>query len=122
MYLAEETFGAFAAYIDGFDVARGGAPLCGFREWLIVKAGDGSNLSWHRLVLNRSLHNSGQPEAMKAEDAIRRTAALVLEFVAYREEWGLRTVFGEYDQWLRKQEWYSEELHGHHGQLVRRGN
>ena len=40
------SFTTVCAYIDGFNTARGGGPLLGFREWLLLKLDDGNNFHW----------------------------------------------------------------------------
>ena len=120
MYLPERTFAAYAAYLDGFNAARDGAPLSGFREWLITRANTGNNLSWPALVQLIGAAGRACDQAADPELPIRDAAALVLEFLAYREEHGLRGVFGEYEAWLRKQEWYDDERHGFRSPGARR--
>src|SRR5947207_973737 len=38
MFVGAADFSAVVAYIDGFNAARGGGPLLGFREWLTLRA------------------------------------------------------------------------------------
>jgi hypothetical protein len=110
MYMREPSFEAFAAYLNGFDVARDGGPLLGFKEWLVRRANSGNNLAWAGLV--EGLISKYGAEPTDPDRIIHDAGALVLEFLAYRDEWGLRKVLGEYEEWLRKQDWYDEKLHG----------
>ena len=50
MYVGRADFSAVVAYLEGFSAARGGGPLLGFREWLVVKANAGENIHWAGLV------------------------------------------------------------------------
>jgi hypothetical protein len=105
MHLPEESLDAYLAYLLGFDRALDGAPLNGLREWLIRRANSGNNLFWVAHVRKITSHEH-------PSHAIRSAAALILEFLAYRERLGLAHVLGEYDEWLRRQEWYDQNLHG----------
>jgi hypothetical protein len=107
---AQARFTTVAAWIDGFDRARSGGVLLGFREWLVVRAGGGNNFAWPALVwllVDRSA--SWPPRGQRANrKAIDVSLALFEEFVAERTKLGLRRVLLDYQRWLWRQPWYDE--------------
>ena len=52
MHIPTVDFDSVAAFVAGFDLATGGAPLEGFQEWLVVKLGHGNSLAWSELVVH----------------------------------------------------------------------
>jgi hypothetical protein len=99
MYVHPVTFGAVCAYLSGFDAACEGGPLCGFREWLLVRVKGWGNLSWQGLI-----ERIGTQGAQLAEDqAIRGLGELLEEFFQHRDQVGLPQVFHEYTQWLDRE-------------------
>src|SRR5690349_1967061 len=50
MFVIPTSFATVCVYIQGFDDGRGGSPLLGFREWLVLRHKGGSNLHWSGLV------------------------------------------------------------------------
>jgi hypothetical protein len=110
IYLGEKSLRAVVAYLDGFNIARGGAPLLGFHEWLVVRVNGGTNIHWHALAeLLRPVE--ARSDADHGEDA--RIAALgrvVEEYLRYRQENGLTKVFYDYGRWLLRKRWYDGPL------------
>jgi hypothetical protein len=113
MYLQEETYAAVSAFVLGYDLAAQGGVLKGFREWLIVRLGAGNNLAWMALVLHLAFPGKSDPQvALQSSAATQRHAMdilfqLIAEFDDYRAAPdGLRKIYFEYEQWLRKQNWY----------------
>ena len=51
LYGLDGSFGQFTAYLSGVDAGTDGEALIGFREWLVVRLGDGDNLTWSGLAL-----------------------------------------------------------------------
>src|SRR3954447_18890217 len=45
-WVTPATFATVCAFLDGFDRGRDGAPLLGFKEWLVVQSNGGNNLTW----------------------------------------------------------------------------
>jgi hypothetical protein len=101
MFFTDETLSSYQAFIVGFDIAQGGAPLLGFREYTIVKSGTGNNLGFggaHALIC-------GETEREK----INSFAELLQEFFNERKKIGLRPIMISYQRWLEKQSWYRPE-------------
>jgi hypothetical protein len=46
MFFLDENLSNYQAFIVGFNIAQGGAPLLGFRKYTIVKSGRGNNLGF----------------------------------------------------------------------------
>ncbi|TMQ11948.1 MAG: hypothetical protein E6J90_33000 [Deltaproteobacteria bacterium] len=110
MFLPEETYAAAAAFVLGYDLACEGGVCIGFREWLVMRVGSGSNLSWTGLVLDVAFPTSKNPnEAVHASAETERHAIDVLfkllaeydDEVRSKNE-GLSEVFLAYGRWLRK--------------------
>src|SRR5215475_3724552 len=110
MYLASETFYEVIGFVNGYDYACENGTLCGFKEWLVLRLGSGSNLGWSALVLDAAFTDSKNPEAeLNAGSAAQRHAIdtlfdLIAEFDEARNKYdGLKKIFLEYDQWERDQ-------------------
>ncbi len=108
------SFGQHAAFVDGINAGQDGGFLLGFREWLIVRADVGANLTWRGLVLRLSLPNgaeSGNLSNLSADEDKQIAAAfveLLSEFIDAREKPdGYVRIYDSYLKWLRGQEWYS---------------
>jgi hypothetical protein len=111
MYVGATDFSAVVAYIDGFNAARGGGPLLGFREWLVMRANTGNNLHWAGLV---KLVISSAPESSSAhkqqEYWIQAAGKLIAEYLRYRDDNGITKVFYDYGRWLLRKRWYRGPL------------
>jgi hypothetical protein len=104
MYVNPPTFDGVVAFIDGYDMALSGGLLVGFREWLIVRANEGNNLTWGALVASLIDHSHGRDDKL----SIARLFATLDEFVALRTaDGGLRRIYVHYERWLRTQDWYT---------------
>lgn len=104
------TFEATVAYLNGYDDAILGSLLNGFREWLIVRAGGGSNLSWPALVENAmrlQLGEQGQKDSPEAAVFILRTLDEYHQVRSAPD--GLRRVYLAYEKWLKRQSWYGPD-------------
>jgi hypothetical protein len=109
IYVGCADFSAVVAYIDGFNAARGGGPLLGFREWLIVKANAGNNLHWAGLV--KLIHSPPSlQDADKEEYWIGVAGRWIAEYLAFRNEYGITKVYYEYGRWLLRKRWYRGPL------------
>ena len=65
MYIMDERFATFAAFVRGCEAGNDGQLLAGFREWLVVRRGGGRNLAWEALVL----HEAGlRPQDLRAPE------------------------------------------------------
>jgi hypothetical protein len=110
MYVGQPDFSAVVAYIDGFNTARGGAPLLGFREWLVVKAGTGNNLHWPGLVKLVVLPPERKSEETQDGFWIAAAGNLIAEYLAYRKANGITKVYYKYARWLLRKRWYCGPL------------
>jgi hypothetical protein len=63
MYFSEVRFDVVAAFIQGFDAAYEGGVLIGFKEWIVLRLGYGTNLYWVPLVLDAAFPDQ-KPGAM----------------------------------------------------------
>ena len=111
MFVQPVSVGTVAAYIYGFNAARGSGPLLGFREWLIVRVNGGNNLPWVSLVMQ--LAPPG-PESEAVEDRERRRisfmAETITEYLRYRQDNGVTKVYYDYGKWLLRKRWYRGPL------------
>jgi hypothetical protein len=115
MYVGGESFEILAAWVDGFDVARSGGVLVGFREWLIVRCRGGNNLAWPALVrglagTTDSRDGMGKRDNRRAIDVM---FALIEEFAKDRHRRGLRAILFDYQRWLWRQSWYTADRPGY---------
>ncbi|XYH97566.1 hypothetical protein ACMHYB_59065 [Sorangium sp. So ce1128] len=110
MYFQEQTYSVVAAFVLGYDMAHEGGVLAGFREWLVLRLGTGTNLTWMALVLHAAFPDEVSPrDAFVADPGAQRHAIEVLfqlidEFDQVRAKRdGLRNIFVSYDRWVKQQ-------------------
>ncbi|GIH68152.1 hypothetical protein Mth01_04050 [Sphaerimonospora thailandensis] len=112
MYGLDGTYNSAVAFILGYDCGNGSLFLAGFREWLVVKYGEGDNLGWPTLV-KLLAHVDGQGLLYDAGvDAlvVDTLFQLLDEFLEQRDEYGgLVKIFDRYLAWLKSQEWFRSE-------------
>jgi hypothetical protein len=113
MYIPKLDFDSAVSFLQGFNLAREGEILAGFREWLVVKVGNGNNLAWYELVLRLAYPEPGaRPDELPATDQGRLVGLLFAtfeEFWKVREEaGGDRELLRRHATWLRTQDWYQE--------------
>jgi hypothetical protein len=104
------SFGQATAFLAGADAGSDGALLIGFREWLVVRAGVGNNLTWRGLVLNLSRPEEASGVAPVDEDSrlVQVLLDLLSDFHEVRSDAdGLLHIYDWYIKWLRRQDWYS---------------
>jgi hypothetical protein len=107
MYVGCETFDGIVAFISGYDAALLNGFLVGFREWLIVRANDGSNLAWDGILTLLLSKSVDYKESSQKQPGLFR---LLEEFWAARNAPdGLRRIYMEYEKWLLCQEWYTPQ-------------
>jgi hypothetical protein len=111
MHVGPATYDAILGYMQGCDAAMRGGLLIGFREWLIVRVGEGNNLAWPELV--ELVSEAGEGDRGRASGDARRIAALhdlLGEFYKARNMAnGLRRMMCAYEEWLAEQTWYGPE-------------
>lgn len=91
MYGLNGTYHPTAMLLVGFDLARDGGLLRGFREWLTVRKGERSSLVWYALVFQEALpgvtlRNWGRLEPEQDQRAVDHLFSLVLEFLDVRDD------------------------------------
>lgn len=113
MYFIGESVDEAVAFINGFDLARNEALLLGFREWLVVRVGEGWNLSWPPMVqmfATKRAENVHQGENKRGStarrDLVDEVLCTLLEFLEDKEKRGLRSVYLDFQHWLEQQNWY----------------
>jgi hypothetical protein len=113
MFLIPVSYETAVAFLIGYDIALAGGPLCGFREWLVLRVGGWDNLVWSALV-EKLLGEAGLVERKQTlegqKKAVEFLFSLLEEFMAERDEYGVRRVYVAYEQWLREQSWYREGM------------
>ncbi|MEV4758783.1 hypothetical protein AB0J86_27310 [Micromonospora sp. NPDC049559] len=106
------SFGQTVAFLAGMDAGQNGGLLRGFREWLVVRLGDGANLTWRGLILRLTFPDGclGGVANLSVEDEQRAISVLfdqLTAFLAVRDSAdGLLNVYDSYLKWLRSQDWY----------------
>jgi hypothetical protein len=113
MWVCQPYFSSVCAYIRGYNHARDGGPLAGFREWLIVRTNGGNNLPWEVLVRLIALPDSdltGQLTTEQEASCLQGLASLLEEYLRFREENGITKVHYDYARWLLRRPWYSGPL------------
>jgi hypothetical protein len=104
MYVIPAQMGTVIAFIDGFNVASGGEPLSGFREWLVVRADCGSNLVWNGVARYILRPEMKLDEFMQSNEKqlIQDLGNLLMEFIDERNRFGKDKILHEYEQWYLK--------------------
>jgi hypothetical protein len=113
MWGLDGSFGQFCAFVTGADAGNDWQLLTGFREWLVVRADAGNNLTWPALILRLAFPGVeiGQRERLTDPDgntqAVDTLFALLAEFLDLRTpQGGTVAMFDEYLAWLKSQSWY----------------
>ncbi|MBW3597772.1 MAG: hypothetical protein KY475_10915 [Planctomycetes bacterium] len=114
MWVVKPSYASICNYLLGFDAARDGALLAGFKEWLTMRLGYGHNYCWDRLVmeialgpishLNLQLDNESDA---KCTGALRD---LLTEYLELRGKIGLRNILYDHGCWMRNQDWFDENV------------
>lgn len=102
-YVQCPRFSAVSAFIAGYDDALQGGVLVGFREWLLTRGNDWTNLPWWSLVrvrLNPEVNLAVAPSE-EEETALIETLREALEgFSMTCSQGGLARVFHDHNAWL----------------------
>jgi hypothetical protein len=113
LYGLDGSYGQICAFLAGADAVTDGLPLTGFREFLVVRAGLGNNLTWQGLVLRLAFPAvaTGWPALLQTVDgnrtAVRTLFALLDEFLVTRAGVdGPARIVEEYQAWLEQQSWH----------------
>ncbi|HEY0479574.1 MAG TPA: hypothetical protein VGD37_18770 [Kofleriaceae bacterium] len=101
MMLHPAGFDHVIAFLTGYDAATSGGFLAGFREWLVMRAGRGTNLAWQGLA--REL--VGDPATRGDEAAVRDLFAVLEEFLAARDVHdGVHRIIVQHEAWLHQRD------------------
>jgi hypothetical protein len=105
-YLTEETYAAVVGFVSGYDAGCAGGLLLGFREWLVLRLGLGSNLGWPTLALHvafpaaRSVDATVLDGSNAHRHAIDTLFDLLFEFDELRSDRdGLKDLYVRYQKW-----------------------
>jgi hypothetical protein len=103
------------AFLTGFAMGEGAGPMTGFREFLVLKADVGNNLSWFGLARRLTgLGTGGPATAEQDRAAVDGLLDLLDEFLAEVEVLGIGPILREHQTWLQRQEWYDADLERFH--------
>jgi hypothetical protein len=114
VWVIPPSFATVCAYIDGFNSARGGGPLLGFREWLVLKLDDGNNLHWIGLA-DRLISGDEHSEGGGQEQRILALGRLIGDYLRERDKDGITKVYYDYGRWLLRRRWYNGPLRKQRG-------
>ncbi|MYW05609.1 hypothetical protein [Streptomyces sp. SID3343] len=104
----DETYQSVAAFVNGCDGGNSWQLLNGFREWLVMELGYGSNLPWQGLVLKLALPDRERTSIYEAlepqvDEVVRaKLFELLEEFWRFRESCGLERIYFDYREFLGK--------------------
>jgi hypothetical protein len=110
MWVSPPTFRTATAFFQGYDMARDGGPLHGFREWLVVQYQGADNIYWTRLAEMVLGITDQQLAAEDQKEILMQLSDLMEEFFAYRKANGVVVIFDDYRRWLLKNKWYDGPL------------
>jgi hypothetical protein len=102
MYGLDGTYHDFVTYLLGYDAGTRDTALLGFREWLVLRLGSGTNLVWPALVAHLSLpDHTADYRSFGHEENVAATAALfglLSEFLEDRDvaRDGLRCIYSDF--------------------------
>lgn len=106
----------FVTFLLGFDAATSWNLLSGFREWLVVRNGDGNNLVWSALVQRLALPEREHGYRCRPLDpeedahAVATLFRLLDEFLELKaEHGGTVKIYDRYLTWLKGQTWFRPE-------------
>jgi hypothetical protein len=109
LYGVPDTFPGVCAFIQGVDAGNEWQFLAGFREFLVVRAGKGSNLTWTGLVLHIAFPGNDHLAAdlladpQREQHAVDTAFALLDEFLERRAQHGEPAkIFAEYVAWRKE--------------------
>ncbi len=114
MWVGAVNYDRVTAYLSGYDYALDGGFLAGFKEWLAVKYGYGQNLAWNGLFASATLGEADTHERPRPtghdEVLLEQLRSTLVEFLRHRQIIGLRNVLFDHGQWMRKQDWFDENV------------
>lgn len=102
------SFSAMTAFLLGLDAGNSWNMLTGFQEWLVVRLGQGHDLTWPLLVRHLAPGGWSHPLTKQADAAAVNTLhRLLRDFFTIRERPdGLASIFRDYQSWMVTQDWY----------------
>ena len=103
MYVQSERFEEICAYIEGYNEALWGAPLEGFREWLLTEGTEWTNMCWWALIRKQLWPVQGADEALtdaQSELARKTLSSHLSAYIECRRTLGLAGIYDRYSKWL----------------------
>ena len=111
MYGVQNSFHSFCAFLHGVDAGNDWQLFTGFREFLAVRAGLGTNLAWPGLIMRLAFPNASAPLLELLDDPEQERAAVdtlfscLDEFLERRAKVGeVERIFEEYFRAFRQPE------------------
>jgi hypothetical protein len=102
------SFSSMTAFVLGLDAGGSWNMLTGFQEWLVVRLGQGHDLTWPLLVRHLTPEGWTHPLTKQADAAAVITLHRLLGdfFTAREQPDGLGGIFRDYQSWKITQDWY----------------
>lgn len=90
------------AFIDGYDRALQGAPLIGFRQWLLSESNEWNNLPWDYIVRTLRYPDRNPTGLLSEAESSLLLSDLVSHLMNYQElrNKGLELVYQKHINWL----------------------
>jgi hypothetical protein len=116
MFGVQNSFRGFCAFLHGVDAGNDWQLFIGFREFLVIRAGFGTNLTWPGLILRLSFPDvtSGLPDVLNDPEQERIAVDMLFtcldEFLQRRAKHDeTRRIFEEYFKVTRRDKPVPEE-------------
>ncbi len=95
MFTGSDSFDSVVAYMLGYDDARDGGPLIGFRQWLVLENGKFSNAPWPLLI------RSGPDEGnVSDEELISKLCESLSCFLENKDKIGIWKIIASYEKMM----------------------
>lgn len=106
MYVQSTHFEVVCAYINGYDTALRGGSLVGFREWLLTRGVERTNLPWWALVRRQTLPEKDLSATLsdtENEQLLMGLASALELYAKCLSHDGLDMIFHAYHSWSIEQ-------------------
>lgn len=98
-FVTPVSYGTVCAFLEGFDMARDGGPLLGFREWLAMRGSADANTCWPQLAECLLVQVPDDMALPEEERPVRGLLRLLEEFIRLRHDLGVDILIHEYVAW-----------------------
>ncbi|PQO42079.1 hypothetical protein [Blastopirellula marina] len=104
MWIQPGTYDNVVAFLAGYDLALQGAFLAGFDEWLAMRYRRAHNMAWSGMIRREVIPNVDEAELSDGQQSelLLALRQLLVEFMQHRKEVGLRSIYHEYEKWLKR--------------------